>query len=583
MPVATHTTPLIFIVYQKTDVSLAEALKRLLEQHGGFKAFYCRQQDREHATKEGYRDYLRETLKTADLVIFLLSSEFRHSPYCQVEAGMTVVLDKPYLEILIPPVDYRDIAKISPILEGRDVVKASDPRTFVTTLEDSLLSHFRQKLPDGPKAINDAPDPVLVIQKTLADLIESYQLRPPEQELMGIFPSLKNDSPAPLSIIEHLRRSIKGGSTHLSVVGVSLKFSLDLITTALEGLPKRHGGTQKKLTINLVHMDDQSHILHSLSDTIDIRKIRRTFHKDWPTVQENWQRACADAGVDLIVNPPKGIDYIPPQVGILIESAAGQSEFYAGRCSFERAGDDFRLIVGEGQYFFYTSADELGPGAIRVFKQYLEHYAEDKHNGVSLVPKRTAWLEQLTASILNYTDLHEMLLISNTTTKLYPLIVPAVGKGLTVKVYNRHPELLLATHEKLRAESLATELRNEIRNDAHVQGGVELYHFRHLPTFRAALIGDAVLGIEMYIHRDDVDEGPETSSTQASSGSMTGHPVVQKMVPSRLRLIVTRYSSQFVRLKEDLIDRFLNCKGVDKKPYTVVGNSGSGAKGAGVH
>ena len=79
-PVATKTNgeKRIFIVYANHDVELAETLKQLFR-HWGFHAFYCRQEHREQATSEPYRDDLREELQRADLGVLLLSrdSSFR--------------------------------------------------------------------------------------------------------------------------------------------------------------------------------------------------------------------------------------------------------------------------------------------------------------------------------------------------------------------------------------------------------------------------------------------------------------------------------------------------------------------------
>lgn len=570
MPVVTDTAIAIFIVYANEDVHLAEALKELLEAWG-LKAFYCRQETREHAASKGYRSYLRKELKRSNFVIFLLSSAFRYSQYCQIEAGMTAMRKKkPYLEITIPPTTFDDIRKVSPILEGRDAINA-DSEGLSLKLKETLESCFlnlRIKDDEDEKVAHAIAD----LRKRIGERIDDYKLKPPRQELIGVWPSLQEKSGAPYSIIQSIRRSIERGSTHLAFVGVSLKFSLKLITEALRDLPKDNPANRKKLTIDLVYMDDQSHILHSLSDTVDIDNVIENFHRSWPETRKGWEESCKAAGIELDVNKPlgpKGIDYIPPQVGILIDSGNAGCKLYAGRCSFEQIGKAFRLMVGERDYFFYTSDNDLGREAIRVFIQHLNCYRDPKHNGVSLVPDHSTWSRQLESCIENYADIHEVTLISNTTTKFYPLILASFRKGHVVKVYTHGLPNDLPSEDQSHVEGLKHRLEGDVRNEGNrnTNGRVELRYYYHQPTFRAALIGDAVLGIEMYLLRTDAKECRELGSTREQP--MTT-PVAAKLVPSGMRLIATSHSSHFTMLKRDLIDRFFRCGPVDEDPYHVV-------------
>jgi hypothetical protein len=106
--------PFIFIVYSDYEHALAKALKGLLE-CWCFDAFFCRQEIRVLATSKSYRQDLAENLAKADLVILVLSNAFRQSQYCQAEAGATVTLDKPHIQIMIPPVSYPTIKQVSSV------------------------------------------------------------------------------------------------------------------------------------------------------------------------------------------------------------------------------------------------------------------------------------------------------------------------------------------------------------------------------------------------------------------------------------------------------------------------------------
>ena len=78
------------------------------------------------------------------------------------------------------------------------------------------------------------------------------------------------------SIVEHIKRSIlnKDHNTENSACrGVSLKYSLDLVTRALDELALCKDDVHelfkdqvKQVQINLVHMNDHSHILSSIND-----------------------------------------------------------------------------------------------------------------------------------------------------------------------------------------------------------------------------------------------------------------------------------------------------------------------------
>jgi hypothetical protein len=582
----------IFIIYASHEQVIAESLKGLLEAWG-FEAFFCRQEHREQGTSKPYREYLLNHLALADLAIVLLSSEFQASPYCHVESGILLALNKLYIIVTIPPADYREIKHLSPVLEGFEIVDARDPRvdlpermTFASMMKTRLADCFpamRAMSLDTPRE----QELIASLNESLGTVIDRYRLMRPKRVLMNVWPSLKEDSPAPRSIIDNIKRGLArdGSSMRLAFVGVSLKFSLKLITTALEELATPGSVRQKqmppggkwlretRLKIDLVHMDDQSHILHAIDDQYDIRAIRSNFHEDWQNTIKKWESDCSTAGIVLRISEPKRIDYIPPRVGILIEGDDSKV-LYAGRCSVERVGGHVQLLVGEREYFFYRSIDDegrpddRGSRAIAEFNKYLDLYGKTSHNGVVLVPDRTAWLARLASCIETYRDLNQVTLISSTMTKLRPLVVPALQRGLTIKLYAAHPELRPQS-ERAAAQNLKEDLARLIRNDGRqpaAGGKVEIRHFRHHPTFRAALLGNAALGVQMYVSEIPPQEALELA--MPSAGVMI--PSKDWMKPSQLRLIVTKESAQFEELKQDVIDHFLRHPGVSEHPVATL-------------
>jgi hypothetical protein len=551
----------LFIIYENTEMRLADALKQLFE-HWGLRAFYCRQEDRRDG--ESYRKELREKLKQTDLAVLLLSREFEHSQYCQSEAGAVMTLDIPRLAIMIPPAPKGDLRRISPVLEGLQVLDGG-PEAIVTIKD--RVAHKVGPLTERHGNKNEEKRLIRAVQDRFTELYEAYALTPPIKTLMGIWPSLKEDSPAPLAIINSIRNAIAGSgkSLHVAFVGVSLKYSLRWITAALKNLPK---SAPKDLTIELVHMDDQSHILHALRDSTDIDTILLNFHNKWAQTKAEWQECCNAASVALTIRESR-IDYIPPRIGIFIDSGVdAERKLFAGRCAVENVGEAFKLLFGEREYHHYSWADERGRGAIREFRQFLLLYSRPRYNGVVLVPSATTWLEQLASCIVQYQGLNEVTLISGTMTKLWPLIVPALRRELRVKIYVRAPELL-AEEEGFRVRSISKRVWEEILNDnGRCRGRVELRYYRHPSTFRAALIGDETIGIQMYVHRTHWVGDRTANESQPSQKPNSS--TMNETRPSALRFIVTRHSPQFPDLKADLIEQFLRCEGVDKDPVETI-------------
>ena len=242
-------------------------------------------------------------------------------------------------------------------------------------------------------------------------------------------------------------------------------------------------------------------------------------------------------------------------------------KLYAGRCAVNMKGGILQLRVGEREYFSYTSADPRGINAIKEFNQYVSLYKRPHHNGIVL-PSRSPWLAQLESCVEYYQDLDEVVLISRTMSKLRSLIMPSLRRGLLVKIYTRHPEFL-STEERYRVELLAQEIRRDVRddNDPCHGGRVEIRRYRHPSTFRAALIGQEVLGVQMYVHRvhwEAALEKPPMADVKSQP------PRSDDMKPSDLRVIVTRHSAQFETLRKGLIEQFLRCQGVDELPVERV-------------
>lgn len=555
--------PFIFIVYSDYENKLAEALKGLLESWG-FDAFFCRQEIRELGTSQSYREDLAGHLAKADLVILLLSNGFLQSQYCQAEAGATVTFDKHHVQIMIPPVGYSTIKDVSPVLEGRQIIDGGQPLTVVDKLRSQLGAEFAHW------ALRGTTDPhaelvcAAKLEAALDEAIARYRIEPPSRALIGFWNTLTDASD---SIIGNIREAVATGATHIAVVGVSLKYSINILTRAIEGAAadaKASGQSQGPLTIELVHVDDQSHILHSLKDTIDIGNVLHYLRIGWPQRKAEWKAICDDAGIEINAEDPVAIDYIPQQVGIRISSlAADWSVLYAGSCSFDRRGQEVSLLVGEREYSYYSSrsTDLQATKAIAVFNQYFTQYCSPRHSGATLVLDHHDWIARLETCVSHYPNLDQLVLLSNTSQKLFQLVIPALQRGMTVKVYTSHPDLL-STREAALVESLEEALDEEIatRLPAGWVGAVELRYCRNPPTFRAALIGDAVLGLQAYTINGNAYTAP--NGRQDDSQRRTSPP----LIPTEMRLIVTRHGEHFQKLRE-MVDR--QCAWADAEPYAV--------------
>ena len=587
-----HDLPtVIFIVYESHEVKLAEALKQLF-QHWGIGTVYCRQEIRGLAVSEPYRQFLAEQLSTARLVIPLLSPSFQWSSYCQAEVGACATFKKPMISVIIPPSSINDVRAISPVLEGFDYVIASPslPRWPPKKLFDILKSVGGPDRWETQNFINDLQSKILQAlqleihgqnsqdaeevrlrrnaEGALRSIIEDNYFRLPRRELVLVWPSIDDritpddnqiPSLAPISIKEHIKLSLLDPdipTTALTFVGVSLKFSLRLITAALEELAYDHqnnirlitvarDGTKKALQVTLVHMGDQAHILHALHDQIDIRNIVASFHEGWLETRTRWSKSCSDMGIDLLTPQKVCIDYIPPRIGILIDG----SFLYAGRCSFPERGDtEFYLRAGENEYFFYDRTSPRGGKEIEQFEQYVSVYKRSSFYGVTLVPEPNRWIDTLQHCVAEYPDATQITLISQTCTKFLPLIKAALPRGLVVNVYVQHPDTKpMPAEVEAAIRALPVLIRRLIEDQRRLplRAAIYIYYYRHQPTYRVASIGEDVLGIQMYLSRPQ------------EAGSVTA---------GELRLIISKHSSKYSELQQELIERFKKGEGVSQKP-----------------
>lgn len=569
--------PFVFIVYANRDEKLAEALKQWLHSLG-LRAFYCREV-RDRGTSQSYRMELAEKLFGADLVLLVLSIEFANSSYCQAEAGATVTMGKRHIQLIIPPVTNQTIHDVSPVLEGFNVVDGGADADIVTRLQEALTAQLAsdwlidKELPPNGRSAEEA------VLSALRERIHAYAVEPTVQARIGVWEKLTDKSTRD-SIKAHIARAVADGPTDLAIVGVSLKYSINIVTEAIRDLGLTPAGSSRgPLIVQLVHMDHQSGILHSLHDTPDIDSVREFLHERWPSTKREWKASGDVAGVHIEVREPVAIDYIPQQVGVRIESVAGNwSVLYAGRCSFDHAGATPRLLVGECEYLFYTSNSrsrqvDRGPQAIKIFNDYVRQYQQSRHNGATLVPDHYDWISRLESCVSSYHDIRELVLVSNTNQKLSELIVPALRRNIAVKLYTTHPNLLNEV-DAVRVRDLENILDKEIFFDIDRNGNnrctgkLELYHFYRPPTFRAAIIGESVIGLQAYMVR------PSRPLTRPDSAAeaMPEFPAGLALVPTDMRLIATRSSQAFGRL-DDMVRRFLVIAAADTKPYAVIENA----------
>lgn len=553
--------PLIFIVYQDFEYELAYNLQLLLESWG-YEAFQCRRDDRD---AENFRKELREKFCKSDLVLFLLSREFRWSAYCQAEAGTAMALEKPFIPIIIPPANHDEVRKeIAPVLDGSQYLLATD-REFVSLLQARIIKKLAgskerlaqlilklQGLQDSELsglAISDVAEEnrkKADVYSAIQKIGENYRLSQPMRTRLSAWSTL-GDPSCKASIIGNIQRLLKGSdeSVTLTFMGVSLKFSLPLITDALTELRTnvRDASIPKKtLNIRLTHMHDQSHILHALGDERDIQAIRDSFGTGWADTKKTWKSLCGSE-IEFVEPVVHRIDYIPPRVGLLLEGR-DESFLYAGRCAFKQTHNTakfFTLDVGENEYLFYstksgTKSDDSSRKAIEEFKATFHAYSAMRNNsGIMPVWGSDQWISRLRLCLEELEVPAEVTFISGTAKKFEPLIIKALEKGATVRSYVNG---LGASRE--RATDLFTRLK---RNRGPLAQRVEQHLYQHPATFRGMVIKDKVIGLQTYVIADG-------NKAPAARGQVTNAEVVIK-IP--LCLIITPCFRYFEDLQKEVL------------------------------
>jgi hypothetical protein len=172
------------------------------------------------------------------------------------------------------------------------------------------------------------------VEAELMKAIDACCLIPTQHEDSRLWPSIDHKDPlAAASIINNIKKSLaeQTRDTTVTLVGVSLKYSLELLDRALEEFSKTLKRSpevpRKKLTVRLVYMDDNSHILYALHDQVDISRIRTTLHRE-TDLFEHWRELFQETSIEVQFDTPTVIDYIPPRIGTLID----ENVLYAGRC-----------------------------------------------------------------------------------------------------------------------------------------------------------------------------------------------------------------------------------------------------------
>ncbi len=90
------TLPTVFISYARSDSLTAEWLDDLLEQRG-FEAHF----DRELTAGESWAETLSEAIRSARVMVLLLSPDFFRSTWCQAELSEAFKWDKRILPVMV--------------------------------------------------------------------------------------------------------------------------------------------------------------------------------------------------------------------------------------------------------------------------------------------------------------------------------------------------------------------------------------------------------------------------------------------------------------------------------------------------
>jgi hypothetical protein len=250
-------------------------------------------------------------------------------------------------------------------------------------------------------------------------------------------------------------------------------------------------------------MDANSHNLPSLKAENDLTSIYQTLNRDFEVAKAAWIVHCSDANVTLLEEHIKvrRIDYIPPRVGIMID----QEELYAGRCSIQqhRTDGQHHLLVGESEYYHFSSQDTevSGPDRIREFSHAIMAYSNRDHNGVRLICDRAEghkWIEALQKCVKNYSGISEIKLVSNTGSNFEYLIESSLEYKINVRVYTLDPNSAPKWAQD-KIDLLKTNLKRFRKTRrGRTSASCTFHACSHPSTFRAAVIGERVVGLHTY-------------------------------------------------------------------------------------
>lgn len=472
---------------------------------------YCYVEDKNAGNATGpFISLLVDRLKDADAVVALISRDVRWSQYCQAELGATLFSGKPRVLVPIPPVEWSEAMEIAQVFQGHNTVPMKDgfsANEFGEALAKTLgVGGSIAKHTDRAKV-----DEHRIIEE-INRLIERSAMEA-DGQLVRIWPSIdRNCRPAQEAIIRQIVASLendKRSTTKLVLVGVSLKFSLGFVSSALDRVidnrSRRHIGndhtlkeSKKELQINLIHMSAHSHILQALGADLDVALIRENFEFDWDQTVSEWLALCEKASIKF--NPPKvtAIDYIPPLLGILVDDEA----MFGGHCGFEeKVQGRFQLRVGEGEYFQYSSKDTRGAAAIQRFKDAVNAYVTPAHNaGVLLVGNTSEWDSHLCPAIQGQSKCR-VTFISQTQSRFTKtrMLQDAISLGHEVEVFIGDSSANAHSIARNKIEVSSLEIRRASAAALPNCSG-SIHYFKHEPDYRAVIVGDKLLGFEPYVH-----------------------------------------------------------------------------------
>jgi TIR domain len=125
----------VFISHASTDAPLADALVQLIEGGIGVSSYqiFCTSLE-EQSIPPGveFKQYIKEKLGDAKIVIALISPQYYSSAFCMCELGATWALTKSFIPLTVPPVAHDDLRGV---LGGVQVLSIMDGTKLDTVYE----------------------------------------------------------------------------------------------------------------------------------------------------------------------------------------------------------------------------------------------------------------------------------------------------------------------------------------------------------------------------------------------------------------------------------------------------------------